>query len=284
MFHNSALFLKKAAQELAGHSKHGHESFDVDRATLVTVLTQTAVELLSVATVLKHEGIVAVIRSKDRPVDDEAAEASWKAGTIRTKTFEELKSSAAKHFGDDGFWHIVDVLQSNRNKLVHFHTPQSEDDCFDLQYEATHVLIHLVAALTKSESTELAFACNSLLGAKLFHKLISSDAYQHSISALATGIDSAPLRCGACGVRAFLRDDEVCISCGYSGEVKLLKCVVCRQRAVFYDHLNIALNGDLPARCGRCDWEGRVAYCRTCDTDFLFNSHSPADCPTCAWD
>ena len=42
MFHNAGLFLKKAAKEIAGHNDAFEAAFDVDRATLITVLMQIA--------------------------------------------------------------------------------------------------------------------------------------------------------------------------------------------------------------------------------------------------
>lgn len=281
MFHNSGLFLKKAAQEIAGHTDTDDDPFDVDRATLVTVLTQTAVELVCTAMVLKHEGFAGVVRPKDLPVNDADAETGWESGTIRTLTFEDLKPKAAKYLGDDGFWSIVDFLQKSRNKLVHFHAPLVEGDRFDLKYDATHVLIEVIAALTKHADHEFAFGCSSFLGMELFHRLISYGPYRDSIAARAREIDPRPLKCGACGTSAFLRDEETCLSCGYSGDVNLLRCVRCRELAVFYDHLNLPENASLEARCGRCDWEGLAAHCKECDGDYLVDRHSLPICPQC---
>lgn len=281
MFHNSGLFLKKAAEEIAGHIDAGSDPFDVDRATLVTVLIQTAVELVSTASVLKYEGLTGVVRPKDLPTSEGEAEACWEAGTLRTLTFEDLKPKAAKHLGDEGFWSIVDFLQKSRNKLVHFHAPLVEGDRFDLQYDATHVLIQVIAALTKDEGPEFAFSCSRFLGGDLFYKLVSFEPYQERIEARAREIDPKPLKCGVCGARAFLRDDEICLSCGYSGDVNLLKCPRCREIAVFYDHLNLPYNAWLNARCGRCEWEGRAVHCDKCSDDYLIEMHILPICPWC---
>ncbi|WP_433703742.1 hypothetical protein [Paraburkholderia sacchari] len=281
MFHNSGLFLKKAAEEIAGHIDAGSDQFDVDRATLVTVLMQTAVELLSTATVLRREGLAGVVRPKDLPASEADAKARWEAGTFRTLTFEDLKPKAAQYLGDDYFWFTVDFLQKTRNKLVHFHAPLVEGDRFDLQYDATHVLIQLISALTKDEEHEFAFGCSSFLGLELFHKLVSSEPYQEQIAARAREIDPEPSTCGACGARAFLRDEEICLACGYSGEGKLLRCFQCREPAVFYDYLNLPENDSLEARCGRCDWEGRAVHCDECDNDYLIDGHALPICPYC---
>jgi hypothetical protein len=281
MFHNAGLFLKKSAEEIAGHTDAGTDPFDIDRATLVTVLIQTAVELASTAMVLKHEGLAGVVRPKDLPTSEADAEASWESGEIRTLTFEDLKPKATKYLGDDGFWSIVDFLQKSRNKLVHFHVPLFEGDCFDLQYDATYVLIQIIVALIKTEEHAFAFGCSSFLGLELFHKLLSYEPYREQIAKRAIEIDPEPLACGVCGTRAFLRDEETCLSCGYSGDVQLLRCVQCHELAVFYDHLNLSLNESLLARCGRCDWEGRAAHCNECENDYLIEGHTLLICPWC---
>ncbi|NYT61915.1 hypothetical protein H0A66_06210 [Alcaligenaceae bacterium] len=281
MFHNSGLFLRKAAEEIASHTDTGSDPFDVDRATLVIVLIQTAVELASTAMVLKHEGLAEVARPKERPLSDADAEARWEAGTIKTLTFEDLKPKAIKYLGDESFWTIVESLQKSRNKLVHFHAPLVEGDRFDLQYEATHILIQIIAALTKSDEHEFAFSCMSFLGHKLFHRLISFEPYKERIGNRAREIDPEPFLCGVCGTRAFLRDEKTCLSCGYSGGVKLLRCSQCHEFAVFYDHLNLPYNAWLNARCGRCEWEGEAVHCNKCDDDYLTEGHSMRTCPNC---
>ena len=281
MLHNSGLFLKKAAEEIVGHADAADDPYDVDRATLVTVLTQTAVELVATAMVLKHEGLAGVVRPKDLPLNEMDAKSRWETGTIRTLTFEDLKPKAARYLGDESFWVVVDFLQRTRNKLVHFHKPLVEGDRFDLKYDATHVLIQIIAALTKADMEGFPFDCRSFLGQELFHRLVSFEPYRDRIAARAKEIDPKPLTCGACGARAFLRDGEACLCCGYSGEVKLLRCLRCREVAVFYDHLNLPENAWLKARCGRCDWEGRAAHCDECGDDYLIDGHGLPVCPWC---
>lgn len=281
MFHNSGLFLKKAAEEIASHTDTDSGPFDVDRATLVTVLIQTAVELTSTAMVLRHEGLSEVVRSKDLPLSEVEAEARWAAGTIRTLTFEEIKPKALKYLGDEAFWTIVEYLQNSRNKLIHFHAPLFEGDRFELQYDATHVLIQVIAALAKSDVHEFAFGCVQFLGDKLFHRLISFEPYRERIANRAREVDPEPLLCGVCGTRAFLRDEEICLSCGYSGHVILLRCLDCLDLAVFYDHLNLPYNDWLKARCGRCEWEGEAVRCHKCEHDYLTEGHSIPVCPSC---
>ena len=281
MLHNSGLFLKKAAEEIAGHNDACDAALEVDRATLITVLMQIAVELASTALVLKQEGFAGVTRPKDLPASDADAKALWEEGKIRTIAFEEIKSKAALYFGDATFWSVIDVLQRTRNKLVHFHTPLIEGDRFDLKYDATHVLLQVIAALRKTEEHEFAFGAMELLGLELFHRLVRFEPYQERSAARARQIDSRPHQCGACGAKAYLRDEDTCIACGYSSDEQLLRCPNCRNRSVFYDHLNLEFNAWLTARCGQCSWEGRAIHCARCDVDYLTKVHDPPICSYC---
>lgn len=281
MLHNAGLFLRKVAQDIADHRGEDDAPFDVDRATLVTVLTQLAVELASTAMVLKNEGFASVVREKDLPASDAEAESWWEAGKIRTRTFEELKSRAAKYLGDDDFWSIVDYLQRSRNKLVHFHAPLVEGDRFDLKYEATHVLIQIIATLRKTGDYDFAEGCQTFLGKKLFKRLLSFEPYRERIEARAREIENLPLKCPICSIRAYSPDGEACIGCGWVGELALLKCPRCRERSVIYDHLNLPLNPSLKAVCGNCEWSGRAHHCGECETDFLAEPRAGPECPWC---
>lgn len=281
MLHNSGLFLKKAAEEIVGHNDAYDAAFDLDRATLITVLMQIAVELASTALVLKHEGFVGVTRPKDCPASDADAKALWESGKIRTLNFEDIKPKAVQYLGDTTFWSIVEFLQRTRNKLVHFHAPLVEDDRFDLKYDATHVLLQVIAALRKTEEHEFAYGAMDLLGLELFGRLVRSEPYQDRSAARAREIDPKPHRCGACGAIAYLRDEDTCIACGYSSVETFLRCPSCCNLSVFYDYLNLEFNDWLEARCGQCRWEGKAVKCSRCGEDFLSNEDEAPTCPYC---
>lgn len=278
MLHNSGLFLRRAAKEIVGHGDND-DAFDVDRATVVTVLIQTAVELASTAMVLRNEGLAGVVSPKNLPATEADAEAAWQAGTIRTMMFEHIKPKAAKYLGDVGFWATVDFLQLNRNKLVHFHAPLHEGDRFDLKYEAIDVLIQVIAALRGTDEYDFAYGSEAFLGKKLFKRILSFEPYRVGIEARAREVETLPLKCPICTIRSYSRDVEVCVGCGWTGELNLLKCFKCAERAVIFDNLNLPLNPWLKAVCGNCDWEGRAHHCSDCGIDFLTEGHSWPECP-----
>lgn len=279
MLHNSSLFLRRAAKEIVGHGDDEDAAFDVDRATVVTVLTQVAIELASTAMVLRNEGLPGVVLPKHLPATDADAEAAWQEGKIRTMTFENIKPKAVKYLGDDDFWSVVDFLQLNRNKLVHFHTPLHEGDRFDLKYEAIDVLIQVIAALRGTDEYDFAYGSEAFLGKKLFKRILSFEPYRVGIEKRAREVESLPLKCPICSIRAFSRDGKVCIGCGWSAELNLLTCTKCDKRAVIFDNLNLPLNPWLKAVCGNCDWEGRAHHCPECDIDYLTEGHSLPQCP-----
>lgn len=281
MLHNSGLFLKKAAEEIASHNDAPDSPFDIDRATLVTVLTQVAVELASTAMVLRHEGLAGVVRPKDLPDNEADALALWETGRIRTVAFEDIKARAAKYLGDEAFWSVVDFLQRSRNKLVHFHTPLVEGDRFDLKYDATHVLIQIIAALRQTDEYDFPSGSEAFLGKELFKRLLSFEPYRERIAARAREFEILPLKCPICFIRAYSRDGEICIGCGWAGELNLLRCPGCGERAVIYDNLNLPYNSWLKAVCGNCVWDGRAIHCDCCDLDFLTDNNRVSGCPSC---
>ena len=279
MVHNVSLFLRKAAVEIVGHDDTSDAAFDGDRATVVTVLTQTAVELASTAVVLRNEGLAGVMLGKHLPATEAEAEKRWRDDMIRTISFEDLKPKAARYIGDEGFWAVVDFLQHKRNKLVHFHTSLEEEDRFDLKYDAIDVLIQVIAALRDTDEFDLAYGSMDVFGEELFQKLLSFEPYRERIAARARQIDTLPLTCPICAIAGYLPSAEACIGCGWAGELNLLPCPKCRQTAVIYDHLNLPINVWLKAVCGNCDWEGQAHRCDECDLDFVTGEHENPACP-----
>lgn len=277
--HNVILFLRKAAEEIVGHDNASDAAFDTDRATVVTVLTQTAVELASTAIVLRNEGLGGVMFEKHLPATEAEAERRWRDGTIRTISFEDLKPKAVRYIGDEGFWDIVDFLQHKRNKLVHFHTSLEEGDRFDLKYDAMDVIIQVIAALRDTEEFDLACGSMDVFGEELFRRFLSFEPYRERIAARARRIDTLPIKCPICTITAYLTDTEICIGCGWAGELNLLPCPKCFKTAVIYDHLNLPINVWLKAVCGNCDWEGQAHRCEECDMDFVIEEHEDPSCP-----
>ncbi|UCI21337.1 hypothetical protein FJ970_10420 [Mesorhizobium sp. B2-1-8] len=279
MLHNAGLFLRKAVEEIVGHDDTSDAAFDVDRATLVTVLIQMGVELVSTAIVLRTEGLASIVKPKDLPVSTADAEARWAAGTIKTLTFEEIKLKAAKYFGDEGFWDIIGQLQHSRNKLMHFHAPLDTGDRFDLKYDATRVLVQVVLALLRTDEYDFAYVAEALMGGELYQRLLSFGPYRDRIAAQAREMERLPLRCPMCSIRTYLPNGEACIGCGWSGVLRLLTCPSCDERSVIYDHLNLPLNSWLNAVCGNCEWEGGVSHCHECDFDYTTEKYTRLECP-----
>lgn len=278
MLHNSGVFLRRAAEEIVSRNRKKNRTFDIDRAMLVTVLIQTAVELASTALVIRHDGLAAVMR-RDIPQDDKEVEDRWRAGEIRTRTFEEIKGRAMEIFGDESFWLLVDDFQMLRNKLVHFHRPL-EDDVFDLQYDTTHILIQMISTLTENgDEYDLPNGSISFLGQKLFDKLMAFEPYRYRIEQLARRADSNTLRCVMCNIEAYSPTAEKCLACGFEGSLQLLRCPRCKKRALYYDHLNLPINPSLTGLCGACGYKAHTAHCPICSVDYAFDPTASVCCP-----
>ncbi|MDB5583420.1 MAG: hypothetical protein JWR80_8596 [Bradyrhizobium sp.] len=278
MLHNSEMFLRKAAEEIAGHDDGKDAPFDVDRATLVTVLIQTAVELAASALVIRHDGLAGVM-ARNVPATEAEVEERWRAGEIKTVPFEQTKARAQAFLGDEDFWSLVDMFQATRNKLVHFHRPIERDDLYDLKYEATHILIQLIVALAGADEFDLPEGSASFLGKPLFERLIGFEPYRYRVAQVARQIDPGVFDCIICNISAYSQDAEKCLGCGFDGELQFLHCPACNARALYYDHMNLPLNPMMLARCGRCRAEAMAAHCAICQLDYVVPPGEPPSCP-----
>lgn len=278
MMHNSRLFLRRAAEEIATHDDIGDKAFDADRATLVIVLIQTSVELTAIASIIRSDGLAGVMR-KDVPATEEEAETRWQSGDIRTRQFEDLKLRASEIFGDTDFWALVDELQILRNKLVHFHRPLAEADLFDLKYETTHVLIQMILTAAEVDAFELPEGSASFLGQPLFDKLMSLAPYRDRVSQLARRMDPKTFECIMCDIEAYSPDVDKCLACGFEYQGDFLECPTCDRKAIFYDHLNLPFNDVLSGRCGACGSHCDIAHCPTCSIDYVAKEGRRTKCP-----
>jgi hypothetical protein len=276
MLENSKMFLRKAAVEIA--AQNSEEALDLDGATLAAVLIQTAVELAASALVIRHDGLAGLMK-KDVPLSEAETETRWRAGTIRTLPFDEIKKRAKSLFGNDDLWSMIDTFQALRNKLVHFHQPLFDGDLVDLTYDATHILIQMIVTISDIDHDELAEGSKTFLGEELFEKLLSSDAYAYRVQRIAGEIDHHSLCCIMCNLRAYSRDLEKCIACGYDGELKFIDCPSCDEIALLYDHLNLPLNETMEALCGACGKRAVAARCTICENDYGVAVGAEVECP-----
>jgi hypothetical protein len=194
MLHNSGVFLRRAAEEIVEHDDVSDEPFDVDRATLVIVLIQTAVELATTAIVIKHDGLAGAM-AKHLPQSEAEAETRWQTGDLQTSQFRDVKARATDMFGDEDFWSLVNEFQILRNKLVHFHRPLDSCSLFDLKYEAMHVLIQMISTLAETDEYDLPDGSLSFLGQELFDRFLSFEPYRYRISCIAKGLSYCRVWC-----------------------------------------------------------------------------------------
>jgi hypothetical protein len=90
---NCKTFLRKAAEEIVGHDDAKDEPFSASTVVVVIVLLQTAIELATVALIMRKDGIAAVLRGEP-PGDDEALRKQWLEGDLNTLSFSQLKTKA----------------------------------------------------------------------------------------------------------------------------------------------------------------------------------------------
>jgi hypothetical protein len=282
---NSIIFLRRAADEIVRHDDGADKAFDHETGTVVTVLTQMALELAAVAYLVEHDkdGIRSIIENGAQLSNEQIRE-KWLGNSLRTKKFEENKKRLSEKHEDvwGTFEGMVDSFQRSRNKIVHIHFHFMEGDLYDLKFESIFVLMHVVANLIYGNKYDHAENIAKVLSSDTLKKLVGFRPYQDYVEALAIDYASPALRCIICDQRAFSAGYEhKCFSCGYEDiNTDLLDCLSCRERSVVYDNLNLHLNKRMNTLCLNCGETGDVSQCKFCETPFLH----PAKHPYCSQD
>lgn len=276
---NSKIFLRRAADEIARHDDGNDAPFDHETGTIVTVLTQMALELGMAAFLVEHKGIRSILDSPAGLTDEQIRE-KWLSNSLRTKKFEQNKLFFAKEYGGvwSGFDGIVDLFQQSRNKIVHIHFRFSQGDLYDLKFESTYVLMRVVSYFVFGSDYNHADNIASLLSKETLEKLVGFSPYQAYVQRLAQNYASPALRCPNCRQTAFAGGAELkCFSCGYQHpHMILLDCPACSEHSVIYDKLNLFCNKVLPTSCLNCGDKQDVSQCKWCREAFLVSgSRSP---------
>jgi hypothetical protein len=263
---NSIIFLRRAANEIAGHDDSADRGFDHETGTIVTVLTQMALELAVASFLVQHEGIRSILAKPERLTDDQIRE-KWSDNELRTKTFEENKQLLAIKFPGNfaAIAPLVDTFQKSRNKIMHLHFRFADADLYDLKFEATAVLIHAVSHLIFEDEFDHSCNISSILSADTFSKLIRFPPYAHHAERLAKEYSKIVLRCPMCDQTAFSDQELKCFACAYEDPfARLLFCPSCSNTSVIYDHGNLPLNEKLPCLCLHCRDRREVFLCTSC--------------------
>ncbi|CAJ7326405.1 Uncharacterised protein [Burkholderia pseudomallei] len=283
---NSIIFLRRAAHEIANHDDDDNAGFSHETGTIVTVLTQMALELAIASFLVKHDGIRSILAFRDKLTDDEIRK-KWSNNELRTKKFEEYKQLLEeKHHGTwSVFDGIVDTFQMSRNKIMHLHFNFDEADLYDLKFESTFVLIHATSYFIFGDSYDHANNISSILPKETFLNLIKFPPYQYHVAKLAEEYSKVVLRCPMCEQVAFSDLELKCFSCTYEDPfADLLYCPECTERSVIYDHLNIDINDRLPTLCLNCEDRREVVKCSSCETPFITSDSDSYCSPECAED
>lgn len=282
---NSIIFLRRAANEIVDHDDGADNAFDHETGTIVTVLTQMALELAVVAYLVENDkdGIRSIIENGAQLTDMQIRQ-KWLENSLRTQKFEDNKKLLSnKHKGIwSSFDGVVDSFQRSRNKIVHIHFRFTEGDLYILKFESIFVLMQVVAHLIYGTRYDHAENIAKVLSKDTLKKLVKFRPYQEYVEDLANDYASPALRCIICDQRAFAAGYEhKCFSCGHEDiNTNLLDCPICKERSVMYDNLNLHLNEFMNTLCLNCGKTGEVSRCKFCEKPFL----RPAEKPYCSQD
>jgi hypothetical protein len=276
---NCKVFLRKAAEEIVTHDDHTDQPFSDAVVVVVIVMLQTAIELATVALLIRKDGIGAILVAP-RP-SDENLNRQWQEGSLRTKLFSKLRPRAEELAGSADFWGLVETFQKARNKFVHFHQPAAYYVPYDLKFESTYLLLHLLSELLGADELDIDYDMKAVVGEDTFKRLIAFPPYQHGARAIAQNYADAVIRCLDCEADTFATGVGKCFACGWQHDLAMLNCPACEaRRTVYYDELNLPLNNMLRAQCGACSERPYARRCIPCDADYAFLPWA-MECPTC---
>lgn len=263
---NSVVFLRRAVTELVTHNDQGDAPLSQELATVVTVFTQTALELALASYLISTTGIRSILESANK-MDDQEIMRRWSTNGLQTKRFEDNKKAFSK--SSPGLYSVfegtIDDFQKIRNKVVHFYFNFGEGDLYDLKYDVTYLLVHVVSQLLLKGNIDLSMHMEDLFPGENFGKLIKFPPYVHNVANIAADFSSLVLTCPSCEQVTFSNIELKCFACTYEDEfADLVMCNTCSKWAVIYDHLNIAHNESVPAKCLHCGHRSRARRCKNC--------------------
>jgi hypothetical protein len=270
---NCILFLRRSASEILLHDDTRDAPFTRETATMVTVLTQMALELAVIGYLIKHEGLRSVLQNGDKLSDDDI-KSQWRDNTLRTNIFENNKKLIrGKHsYAFDCFEGVVDEFQTYRNKIMHIFYKFSDRDMYKVKYDSLYIVMNIIIHLLEESDYAWPETASAILSSEIVDSLSQNIPYKNYVKNIAKEYSSLVLKCVMCNNEAYSNTEGRCFFCGYEHPTRdLVKCKKCGCNAVIYDVLNIDINESLPSLCLKCGNKSRVFKCPECKCVYTYD-------------
>jgi len=269
---NSKLFLKKAISEIL---IDGHRSLSHEHAVLSCLYVQMATELAVKAYVIEKEDIRKILMPKFQKKTDAELEVIFQRNGLHTIKFDLLKQHIIKKYPSD-FDNTdrahFDKFQTFRNKLVHLNlyldSQELENLKLEMIYVIAQVIVRLISQLDFAYDSPTTFYRETLEGT-LYDDLLNFEPYQKELTKVAKTYTGFAYECVECYQRTFSPVNNRCYFCeaDLTLATEYLDCFSCSaKKAVVYDPLNIALNGNrINGLCMSCGDRPMVYKCPECN-------------------
>lgn len=286
---NAFVFLNKAIGELTSHNDRRDRGLSLKRASVAAALVQIAFELALNARAIEKKGLASVVVAGEKLSLDELAE-RFDRNSLQTKNVNQLRDELQEQFRlfteDD--LDRISQFQQLRNKLVHFRPVLYKDDLYDLKYEMTDYIVHVIVPLLPGgDSWPESEGIEAALDVRAFKKLVAFPPYVYAMARLASENSEVVLTCLFCGNKTYAKEAQICYACNYDYEQhedELVNCPKCRATgAVIFDHMNIEFNKNrAKGRCLNCGYEDIVFKCPKCSQTYLLKASKKSRDTRCA--
>lgn len=283
IFGNAILFLKRGINEVLLHNDYNDTALNRETGIIATLFIQMSIELAIKAYLVKEEGVKSILMDKYNSNTDEEIYNLFTNNSLHTRQYNNLKDILSSNqriisLTDNDCEHL-DQFQKYRNNLVHLNLFLYEADLYDLKYEITYVIVHilvpLLAEISFDYETPTAFY-NEHLNKENYKKLISFPPYVCEMEKLARNHTELQYYCPECFNKTYSPTNHICYCCNLNFEyaVEYSNCPICEAKnAVIFDPLNMELNNHIMnGLCLNCDAKMQVHKCPKCGNSYPFFS------------
>lgn len=283
IYENSVMFLRSAIKELITHNSDALEN---EQAIVSCIFMQMAFELGLKAYLIKTKSLAIILQDKHKNQSIETIYTAFEQGTLKTKSFEDLKKLV---IADDELFNQTQIdyinrFQLYRNQAVHFNLNLESSDLYDLKYDLIYVLVYVIISILAEMNMDFESPSeffDNHLDKEDYKTLISYRPYVEEMEKLAITHARLVYNCIECGERTYSVDNEMCYCCNlqFTDAGEYITCISCKKpQSLIFDHLNIASNGNLMnGLCLNCDERCEVFKCPKCGIAIPFYGKSELD-------
>lgn len=281
IYNNSIIFLKRGIKETFLLTNYTEDEYNVEAGLFSSLFIQMSIELALKAFLIKEKGIKTILQKRYKNKSDEEILNLFTNDKLHTKRFQDLKDIIIKEEYLTGFSenHFVqlDQFQQFRNKIVHLNLFLGNADIYDLRYEITFVIVHIIIPLLTELNIEIETPTEfyaKYLDKTTLSKLLDFPPYVEEMEKLAENFGGNVYYCPECYKKTFSTENNICYCCNlnFKYAVEYVDCPSCNsKKSIVFDCLNIGDNNNIiTGLCLNCDTKINVFKCPKCEEAYAY--------------